>query len=252
MNTGARLLITAFAALLLLGSCSTSRRHTNRGNESRTSTTAVDSRTAGSIIAEAERWIGTPYRYGKQQRKKGTDCSGMVMEVYLKTTGIKLPRNSAAQQEFCNRISRDELSPGDLVFFSPSSRGGRVGHVGIYRGDGRFIHASASKGVIESKLNEKYYTTHFHSAGRVPGIRTNKRRNNTATPEPETPEIPEIPVVRPSVPQNVTEITLDSLINMSIGNGHQEDAPDIITTESARDSSFIIADSIFNSVRSAF
>lgn len=59
---------------------------------------------------------------------------------------------------------------GDLVFFATKKGGNRVGHVGIYMGDGEFIHSSSSRGVIVSNLSEPYYTSHFHSAGRVPGL----------------------------------------------------------------------------------
>lgn len=120
------------------------------------------------LIAEARNWIGTPYKYGGQEKGVGTDCSGMVMEVYRKVTGIKLPRNSAAQQEFCIPLKRENLETGDLVFFSSKRGGDKVSHVGIFISEGAFIHASSSKGVITSNLEEIYYATHFHSCGRVP------------------------------------------------------------------------------------
>ena len=59
---------------------------------------------------------------------------------------------------------------GDLVFFATKKGGSRVGHVGIYIGDGEFIHSSSSRGVIVSNLSEPYYKSHFYSAGRVPGL----------------------------------------------------------------------------------
>ena len=125
--------------------------------------------------------IGPPYKYGGESRK-GTDCSGLTMVVYRDVAGIKIPRNSGKQQEFCSRISRNALSPGDLVFFS-SSRKGSVSHVGIYAGSGKFIHASSSRGVILSSLDEDYYRRHFHSAGRVPGTQA-KTGNNSKDPDP--------------------------------------------------------------------
>lgn len=122
------------------------------------------------IIEEARRWLGTPYRYGGNERGRGTDCSGMVMEVYLKAVGVSLPRTSQAQCEFCTKIKVSQLTSGDLVFFK-TSRSNRINHVGIYISDGCFIHATTSKGVIISNLSEKYYQNHFHSAARVPGIK---------------------------------------------------------------------------------
>lgn len=117
------------------------------------------------VVAEARRWIGTPYRYGGTSRQ-GADCSGMVMEVVRQSVGITLPRNSLRQCEACRPVSLEVVRPGDLVFFRSARSGGKVCHVGIYSGNGRFIHASSSKGVIESRLAENYYATHFHGAGR--------------------------------------------------------------------------------------
>lgn len=117
------------------------------------------------LLKEADRWIGVPYLYGGND-KEGVDCSGFVLQVYKTALGIMLPRNSAKQQEFATITSRDRLREGDLVFFTV--RGGKnVGHVGIYIGDGRMIHASSSKGVIISPLSQKYYVDNFHSCGHI-------------------------------------------------------------------------------------
>lgn len=121
------------------------------------------------VVAEARTWIGTKYKYGGQSRS-GTDCSGMAMQIFEDVAGIKLPRDSRSQQAFVKPIKRDELAPGDLVFFASKAGGSRVGHVGIYIGNGDFIHASTSKGVIISNLSETYYDRHYHSSGRVPGL----------------------------------------------------------------------------------
>lgn len=122
-----------------------------------------------ALVRQARTWIGTPYRYGGKS-KSGTDCSGMVMALFDDVARLSLPRNSAAQRDYCFNISKKNLEPGDLVFFSTSRRGGKVNHVGIYAGKGRMIHASSSRGVIESSLDEKYYVNHYHSSGRVYGI----------------------------------------------------------------------------------
>lgn len=124
---------------------------------------------AKRLEKEAREWLGTKYKYGGESRK-GTDCSGMVMVVFETVTGIKLPRDSHSQQQYCKQIDKKDLAPGDLVFFITSNNGERVNHVGLYIGNGDFIHSSTSKGVIISNLNQDYYKRHFHSAGRVPGI----------------------------------------------------------------------------------
>lgn len=122
----------------------------------------------GRIVEAARGWVGVPYRYGGESRD-GVDCSGMVMCVYRDVAGIKLPRNSAKQGEYCTSIKRSELQPGDLVFFAPR-KGKSINHVGIYVGNGCFVHASTSRGVIVSDLDQEYYARTYHSSGRVDGM----------------------------------------------------------------------------------
>ena len=115
---------------------------------------------------EIESWIGVPYRYGGHSRK-GTDCSGLVMEVYAAVYGKKLTHNSAdLYNKECRHIKERELREGDLVFFR-FSKSGRINHVGIYLDNGNFVHASSSRGVIISNLDEAYYSRGFVGAGRV-------------------------------------------------------------------------------------
>lgn len=186
-----RKLIWAILLLLvLLAPSCTGKRAAVRPTASH-ATEGILTSTARAVIAEAERWIGTPYRYGGQTRRKGTDCSGMTMVIFEEKTGVKLPRSSAEQQRFCTPVSRGDLRPGDLVFFASSTRGSRVSHVGIYKGNGEFIHASSSRGVMVSSLDQKYFAAHFHSAGRVPGL-------PVGTVQPE-------PVLLPVVPANCPE-----------------------------------------------
>lgn len=116
------------------------------------------------LLVEIDGWLGVPYKYAGVD-KNGVDCSALMMNVYNSALGIKLPRNSAKQQEYCSKVSKSDLTPGDLVFFSNSS--GRVNHVGMYVGSGNIVHASSSRGVIISSLSDNYYVKNFHSAGRV-------------------------------------------------------------------------------------
>lgn len=125
-----------------------------------------DDKTVAAIVSEAIRWIGTPYQYAGNSTD-GTDCSGLVMQVYDRAAGIKLPRNSAAQQQWCQPAIRDSIRPGDLLFFATGSDSARVSHVGIYIGKGEMIHASSSLGVIVSQIELPYYTQRYHSAGRA-------------------------------------------------------------------------------------
>ncbi len=120
------------------------------------------------IIKEANTWLGTPYGYGKAEKGIACDCSGMVMSVYQKVTGIKLPRNSAKQSEFCKRLKKKDVLPADLCFFATGKDPDKVSHVGIMLDDKKFIHASSSKGVVISDITQPYYVRTFICFGRVP------------------------------------------------------------------------------------
>lgn len=118
-----------------------------------------------TLLAEADSWIGTPYAWGGNDRK-GVDCSGFVTQVYLRSLQISLPRTSETQMKYCKPIDRKDLVPGDLVFFTVRG-GNRVGHVGIYIGDGNMVHSSSSKGVVVTPLDNPYFVANYYSSGRV-------------------------------------------------------------------------------------
>jgi len=147
-----------------------------------------DRRQVDKLIAEARKWIGTPYAYGGHSRK-GTDCSGFTMELFLKVYNLKLPRSSAMQQQYAHPLERDELEPGDLVFFATGKSRKRVSHVGIYVGNGRMIHASASRGVMESGIGQSYWVKNYHSSGRVIESDPSHRQQTTPAIAPRHTDI---------------------------------------------------------------
>ena len=160
-----------FICLFFLSSCSSSKSVEDAyGYESSIDNKQKKTKSEKRLIKEAKKWLGVKYEYGGST-KDGTDCSGFVMKVFLFVYDIKLPRTSRDQQAFCKRIKKSELKIGDLVFFATTKNKKRVSHVGIYIGDGEFIHASSSKGVVISKLSQGYYTRNYHSSGRVPGVK---------------------------------------------------------------------------------
>jgi cell wall-associated NlpC family hydrolase len=115
------------------------------------------------VVEVAEQYLGTPYRSGGTT-SNGVDCSGLTVAVY-REVGVKLPRNSDEQARVGEPVSRDHLAPGDLIFFGSS---GNVSHVGIYKGDGEFIHASTSARQVRfDRLDSKYFANRYVTARRV-------------------------------------------------------------------------------------
>jgi len=114
--------------------------------------------------------IGAPYRFGGAQLG-GFDCSGLSRFVYAQSLGIDLPRSAREQSEWPGRrVSRAQLAPGDLVFFSTHSQS--ISHVGIYAGEARFIHApSAGSNVRLQALDDPYWSPRFRFGIRVVGAR---------------------------------------------------------------------------------
>ncbi|WP_437889076.1 C40 family peptidase [Phytobacter sp. V91] len=110
-------------------------------------------------------WRGTPYRYGGMSRS-GVDCSGFVMMTFRDKFNLALPRDTRSQADVGTRISKDDLLPGDLVFFKTGS-GDNGLHVGIYDTDNAFIHASTSQGVMRSSLDNVYWRKNFWQARRI-------------------------------------------------------------------------------------
>ena len=120
-----------------------------------------------ALYREVKSWLGTPYRGGGHKKQEGTDCSGFVMEIYLTVYKMALERRGSLMfSNNCEPIDKNSLREGDLVFFHDGG-GGRISHVGLYLKDNKFAHASSSRGVIISDLNEKYYLKHYFASGRV-------------------------------------------------------------------------------------
>ena len=118
------------------------------------------------LVEAAMSYIGTPYRRGGSSRK-GVDCSGLVGAVYGQQ-GVDMPRTAAEQFNRGISVAQSDLLPGDLVFFRDTYKHG-ISHVGIFVGDGHFIHAAGHhQGVIVSDLSASYYHLRFAGARRMP------------------------------------------------------------------------------------
>lgn len=158
--------VCILSLIFLLCSCSSTKKVSRSASGS--SYERYYSKSESKLIAEAQTWLGTPYKYAGAEKGCGTDCSGMVWQVYRSTLGFQLPRSSAKMAEFCIKIKDEEVVPGDLVFFATGKDPDRVSHVGIMMDKLNFIHASSSKGVVVSTLNNPYYQRTFIMYGRVP------------------------------------------------------------------------------------
>ena len=163
-------LSTIFPTLLLLAGCGGSenvRRTTDTPAAAQWPRVApADPAKANAVLMRAISLVGTPYRYGGNTPEGGFDCSGLVNYVFRDMLDLRLPRTSrelAATQE--PRIATDRLAGGDLVFFGSD---GQVSHVGIYVGEGRFVHAPNSGGTVRlDRLDGHWWREHYTGARRL-------------------------------------------------------------------------------------
>lgn len=124
---------------------------------------------AESILSHGLSLVGTRYRYGGSSVKSGFDCSGFIGYLFKEELGMQLPRSSRDMINIdAPLVERDELEPGDLLFFSTNGRN-RVSHAGIYMGDNQFIHSSSSRsgGVRVDSLEDRYWNRTFIEAKRA-------------------------------------------------------------------------------------
>lgn len=128
-----------------------------------TSTSAVSREKAKEIIDYAEQFMGVKYVFGGSS-PSGFDCSGFTMYVFKKF-GISLPHSARSQAQLGSAVSKNELMPGDLVFFETYQSG--ISHVGIYIGGGNFIEASSSRGIAITSLSSSYYKNRYLGATRI-------------------------------------------------------------------------------------
>ena len=122
--------------------------------------------TADEFVEYAEEYLGAPYAYGGTT-PDGFDCSGFTQYVAAHFGG-HLPHSSSEQYYYGISIEKEDLKPGDLVFFEASDNSKKIGHVGIYIGDGKFIHAPQAGGSVEiSNLSNVYFDQYYYGAIRM-------------------------------------------------------------------------------------
>jgi cell wall-associated NlpC family hydrolase len=124
--------------------------------------------TATDLVGNALGFLGVPYKRGGNSAATGFDCSGFVKATYEKTIGLILPRKASQQAAATEQIDKSDLQPGDLVFFNTMRRA--FSHVGIYIGEGKFIHAPKPGAEVRvDNLGQSYWSRHFDGARRVMG-----------------------------------------------------------------------------------
>ena len=170
---------SVFAAILFFSCSSTVRFSSNppHPREKKTSLenttpeqherkTVLDTEIGPSRLASVlNSFMGTPYHWGGMSHA-GIDCSGLVCCVFRELGDVALPHDARLMHKLGRKISLAQARPGDLLFFSTKFWSG-INHVGVYTGNGRFIHASTRLGVIESGMDDGYYRSRFVEARRL-------------------------------------------------------------------------------------
>ncbi|ATG92683.1 C40 family peptidase [Paracidovorax citrulli] len=134
-------------------------------NQLRDVRASVQDRT-GELISTAMGFLGVPYRRGGNTADSGFDCSGFIRAIYGQTIGLALPRRANEQAAATETIDKKDLQPGDLVFFNTMRRA--YSHVGLYLGDGKFIHSPRSGAEVRVEdMSASYWQRRFNGARRV-------------------------------------------------------------------------------------
>ena len=127
---------------------------------------AREPETTAQLVVRALSLLGVNYRFGGNSPDSGLDCSGLVRHVFEEAAGLMLPRRSEEMSRQGQKVALDQLRPGDLVFFNTLRRA--FSHVGIYVGNGKFVHAPSKGGVVRvESIDSQYWSKRFNGARRV-------------------------------------------------------------------------------------
>ena len=157
------LFLFSVCILLIISGCATQQKQPVFNKKSVSSENIQNNKIKKSLYLQHKEWKGTRYKLGGLS-KKGIDCSGFVHVTFASRFGKKIPRTTRTQAKVGTNIAKRNLKTGDLVFFKTSPT---VNHVGIYLENGQFLHASSSKGVMISRLDNVYWTRKYWKAVRL-------------------------------------------------------------------------------------
>ncbi len=173
-------IITLSAALIVIGfivSCHSHKEVATSVKNDSAKVSDVKIKNVATILGVSEKeirgeklyefvtdWYGVPYKYGGCS-KSGTDCSCLTINLYSSVYKKQLPRSADDMAKACDKVSERKADEGDMVFFKINSK--QVSHVGVILKNNKFVHASTSKGVLISDLNDAYYKKYFYCYGRM-------------------------------------------------------------------------------------
>ncbi len=171
-KTCSRLLTLLALSVFTLSACSTFSPRTSSGTlfNPRIAHFQNDTSVGNEDISIAAiGLVGVPYRFGGNTPSGGFDCSGLIMYVYQKSSGIQLPRTIAQMSNVGKGIGQQAPAPGDLVFFNTT--GERYSHAGIYVGQGRFVHAPSAGGTVRlERIDSPYWAARYTEARRIANL----------------------------------------------------------------------------------
>lgn len=168
MNRSSQIVLSLLFGITLVGCGSSPYSGNTRYYQSSATTLSgplseTEHEIRAALLQQYQEWQGTPYRLGGVSRA-GIDCSGFTQVTYRSRFNQYLPRTTKAQASQGVQIDTQTMAPGDLLFFNT---GVKVRHVGIYMGQGEFLHASTSQGVTISRLSNPYWQNSFWQVRRV-------------------------------------------------------------------------------------
>jgi len=155
-------IICVFIFLTIFLGCAAHPRYTIKTeSDYPTNPSKIDRDKMGRVIKS---YLGVPYKPNGMSHL-GVDCSGLVVEIYRRYNGTKLPHDTEKLFKLAKKIKRPHIAYGDLIFFTIDFK--KISHVGIYLDNGDFVHSSESQGVVISSLKEPYYNRRYMGGRRV-------------------------------------------------------------------------------------